>query len=252
MNIIEKTYNWCGGLTKRTSTKYIILHHRAGNGDVESIHSTHLSNGWAGIGYHFYVRKDGVVYRGRPVEMIGAHTTNYNSESVGVCFEGNFESERTMSDAQINAGRELVAYLKQIYPNAQIKQHKAFQNTACPGKSFPFNDIKKGEISAKSELTTVNDIVWELNHRGIITNKNLWLTKCVGKSNAYWLAYKIANHTINFNDNGTLGLTKVNDIVWELHYRGIITNKELWLALLPKDTNLYWLAYKAANRTKNR
>ena len=63
MKIIEKTYKWRGSLTKRTSTKYIILHHRAGNGDADSIHSTHLvNNGWSGIGYHFYVRKDGSVY----------------------------------------------------------------------------------------------------------------------------------------------------------------------------------------------
>ena len=93
MKIKETTFNFVNGLSKRSSTKYIILHHRAGNGDVMSIHSQHLGQGWAGIGYHFYVRKDGNVYSGRPINMVGGHTTNYNSVSVGVCFEGNFEKE---------------------------------------------------------------------------------------------------------------------------------------------------------------
>ena len=57
MKIINKDFKWASVLSKRSETKYIILHHRAGEGDVESIHSTHLANGWAGIGYHFYVRK---------------------------------------------------------------------------------------------------------------------------------------------------------------------------------------------------
>ena len=40
-------------------------------------------------------------------------------------------------------------------------------------------------------------------------------------------------------------ITEINDIVWELAERGIISNKELWLSKLSKDTNSYWLAHKA-------
>ncbi len=39
-------------------------------------------------------------------------------------------------------------------------------------------------------------------------------------------------------------LIEVNDIVWELAYRGIITDKELWLKKLEEDKNSYWLARK--------
>ena len=45
-----------------------------------------------------------------------------------------------------------------------------------------------------TELTTVNDIVWELSHRGIITNTELWLKKLEEDSNSYWLARKTANY----------------------------------------------------------
>jgi hypothetical protein len=50
---------------------------------------------------------------------------------------------------------------------------------------------------AKKELTTVNDIVWELNHRGIISDTALWLKKLEEDTNAYWLARKTVNYFLN-------------------------------------------------------
>lgn len=244
MKINETTFNFVNGLSKRSSTKYIIIHHRAGNGDVKSIHQGHLANGWSGIGYHFYVRKDGSIYSGRPINTSGAHTTNYNSVSVGVCFEGDFDKEK-MKDVQIKAGQELITYLKGKYPNAQIKKHKDFSATACPGKNFPFDEV----ANSKKEYKTVTEVVNALVERGIITEKDKWLKKITPNSNAYWLAYKGANMTEDISKHKNL--TTVNDIVWELNHRGIMTDKALWLKLLEGDTDLYWLARKICNMTKN-
>jgi len=46
--------------------------------------------------------------------------------------------------------------------------------------------------TGKQELTTVNDIVWELNHMGIMDAKDFWLDKLSKDTPAYWLARKIA------------------------------------------------------------
>ncbi len=146
MKIIDTSFKWNGSLSKRNTTKYIILHHRAGLGDVQSIHTGHLARGWSGIGYHFYIRKDGKVFRGRPIGTVGAHCTGYNDKSLGVCFEGNFEKDN-VSGAQLKSGRELISHLKNLYPDAEIVRHKDFQSTACPGKNFPFEEIKKGECN---------------------------------------------------------------------------------------------------------
>lgn len=43
------------------------------------------------------------------------------------------------------------------------------------------------------ELTSINDIVWELNNQGIISNKDLWLKKLEIDTDSYWLARKVAN-----------------------------------------------------------
>ena len=172
MKIVEKSYKWNGTLAKRKATDYIILHHRAGNGDADSIHAGHLSQGWTGIGYHFYVRKDGSVYRGRPIEIIGAHCTGKNSCSIGICFEGNFENE-TMTAAQLKAGKELVSYLKGLYPSAEIKRHKDFQSTACPGRNFPFEEIKKGD-----NVMTVNEAVEIIKNKAGLEDETIEFLLC--------------------------------------------------------------------------
>ena len=194
MKIIETKHIWNGQLYKRNSTKHIILHHRAGNGDVESIHAQHLSQGWTGIGYHFYVRKDGTVYVGRPIDVIGAHATGFNNNSIGICFEGNFDSE-VMSQVQLQAGCELVAYVRNKYPNADVKGHGDYMTTACPGKNFPIDKIIN-PIERKA-LSEPNDIIWELSQRIEIHEVDravAALEKAKNEdSSLYWILYKLVN-----------------------------------------------------------
>lgn len=244
MKIIEKSYAWTAIPAGRLKTDYIVFHHVAGSGDADSIHRAHLANGWLGIGYHFYIRKDGSVYRGRPIDTVGAHTTGYNNVSVGVCFEGDFETE-SMNEPQKKAGSELAEYLKNIYPNAKFKKHGDFNSTACPGRYFPFDEI----TALKAEFTDADEIVAELARRGIMTNAKLWTQKLRTDANAYWLARKIANMSANAMARAN-HLYSVNDIVWELAHRAIITDKALWLRLFAEDKDLYWLGYKAANLTQ--
>lgn len=146
MQIIEKTFKWATGLSKRKKTEVIILHHAdADKCSVEDIHSWHLQRTWSGIGYHFLVRKDGSVYRGRPEDAVGAHTTGNNINSIGICFEGKYNTQ-TMPESQIKAGQELISYLKNKYGITQIKKHKDFMATDCPGDKFPFDRIANGEV----------------------------------------------------------------------------------------------------------
>ena len=72
--------------------------------------------------------------------MRGGHTTNWNYCSIGVCFEGNFETEQMLA-AQIAAGRELVEDIVARYPSIVIGRHSDFGQTACPGKNFPLYRI---------------------------------------------------------------------------------------------------------------
>lgn len=203
MNIIEEKYKWNGSLTSRPLTNYIIIHHRCGNGDAQSIHSQHVnSNKWTGIGYHFYVRKDGTIYRGRPIDSIGAHCSGHNSESIGVCFEGDYSKTQIMPNAQLISGCELIKYIKGIYPNARVKKHSDFMATACPGKYFPFDKITNSlgvkQQEEKQLLTTANDITWELNHSFFPITDTEKFVKALDEakknnSSLYWGYYKLVN-----------------------------------------------------------
>ncbi|MBQ7574630.1 MAG: N-acetylmuramoyl-L-alanine amidase [Clostridia bacterium] len=195
MNIIETNIKWASSLSKRPRTDYIVLHHaEASKCSVEQVDSWHKQNGWAGIGYHFFVRKDGTIYRGRPLDTMGAHVSGMNSRSIGICAEGSYMTE-TMPEAQKKAICELLVYLKdKYYPVASIVGHKEVGQSNCPGKNFPLSEIKNNYRNiAGQEYTRLNDIVWELNHRGIITDSSLWLKKGADK-NIYWLLRKICQY----------------------------------------------------------
>lgn len=154
MKINEVTYKWNGALTKRRSTVRIILHHAAASKcTAQQIHSWHLANGWVGIGYHFLVRKDGSVYRGRPEDTVGAHAGNNNYDSIGICFEGNFMTE-TMPVIQKWAGQELVQYLKDKYSISKVQKHSNVNATGCPGTHFPFKEVSEGVAENKPAEST--------------------------------------------------------------------------------------------------
>lgn len=156
MKINEVTYKWNGALTKRRSTTRIILHHAASiKCTAQQIHRWHLANGWVGIGYHFLVRKDGSIYRGRPETAVGAHAGNNNYDSIGICFEGNFMTE-TMPQAQKRAGQELVQDLKDKYGISKVQKHSDVNATGCPGKNFPFQEIANGEVESVQGSVTVS------------------------------------------------------------------------------------------------
>ena len=47
-------------------------------------------------------------------------------------------------------------------------------------------------------------------------------------------------------------LTEINDIVWELAHRGIVSDSDLWVGKLKEDVNAYWLARKAVKYIRER
>lgn len=154
MEIIETNLQF-KDMSTRKVTERIILHHADAKGcSAEDIHRWHLNNGWAGAGYHFLVRKDGKIYRLRPEDKVGAHAYGANYNSIGICFEGNY-MEEDMPEVQKEAGKELVAYLKDKYGITTVQRHRDVCATSCPGDKFPFEEIanseKKEEIISKPQ-----------------------------------------------------------------------------------------------------
>lgn len=142
MKISEPEWKWKTNLAVRGYTNYIILHHAAAKVcSPYQVDSWHKANGWTGIGYHYFIRKDGTIYRGRPEWAIGAHTEGKNNESIGVCVEGNYDVEYVMPQSQKESIVFLLGELRKRYPKAVLKGHRQLGATGCPGKYYPLAEM---------------------------------------------------------------------------------------------------------------
>lgn len=130
---------------KRVHTDSIILHHAAAvtctPGDIVR---WHLDRGFNGAGYNWFAAKNGIIYQLRPIWAIGAHTIGWNSKSIGICAEGNYETEAFMPEIQVKAIAEIINYCNDYYKvKLNLFGHRQKWSTACPGKNFPFNRISE-------------------------------------------------------------------------------------------------------------
>ncbi|HZH61767.1 MAG TPA: peptidoglycan recognition family protein [Metabacillus sp.] len=148
----------------------IIIHHPAHpTWDIHDIHKSHQAKGWNGIGYNYFVTKDGKVQKGRG-RAEGAHCKNgYNSKSLGVSFQGNFEIQ-VPTEEQYRAGAKLIAQLlkQEGLSVNDVDGHSAFDSTLCPGKNFALGKLKKyisEELNpTKKEVTSVSNQKYVHSH----------------------------------------------------------------------------------------
>lgn len=158
MNIIDKNLSF-GSMNMNNNPAMLIAHHIEAEGStwtVEAIHNMHKNeNGWAGIGYHYYIRLDGSIFKGRPDNAIGAHCQGCNTNTLGIAFEGNYDSRTDMPTAQFNAWCELKSYLTSKYGNISVYGHREKGSSECPGQYFPLDNVKNATaISSKGYIVT--------------------------------------------------------------------------------------------------
>ena len=216
-------------LSNRSKTTRIILHHAAATTcGASTIHQWHKNQGWSGIGYHFVVRKNGTIERGRPEHTQGAHASGSNFDSIGICFEGNFDVE-TMGAAQKNAGIELIKYLKNKYGISKVYGHRDVMATGCPGNKFPFNDIKNGVMSNPMSTGWIKDDKgwWYRNANGSFP-KSCWLkldTWYYFDNNGYamcdeWFHYKNKWYYLGNDCRMVTGWDKINGYWYYMNTNG--------------------------------
>jgi hypothetical protein len=130
------------GTRARSAIKTIVVHHTAvsptiGARRVAEVHVN--TNGWPGIGYHFFVNPDGTIEQTNWPETVSAHTRGQNHYSIGVAFAGDFTGA-TPTPAQIEQGGHLITWLMQQFgvPLEQVRGHREMptQTTECPGNQW--------------------------------------------------------------------------------------------------------------------
>lgn len=114
--------------------KHIVIHCSATReGEdftAEDIHNWHLERGFSGIGYHYVVRLDGSIEKGRPDYWRGAHVKGYNTNTIGIVYIGGLDQYYRAKDTRTRKQKEtlltLLKKLKKQYPNADVKGHRDF------------------------------------------------------------------------------------------------------------------------------
>lgn len=106
---------------------------------VEEIRAWHKANGWADIGYHWIIDRDGKVMAGRPETKIGAHVSGHNSGTLGICLIGGHGSAETDAFAdhfttkQDVALRQLIDQIGARTGIRKVSGHNEYAAKACPG-----------------------------------------------------------------------------------------------------------------------
>lgn len=109
---------------------------------VNQIRQWHTSapNNWEDVGYHYVIRRNGSIERGRDDETVGSHAKGHNFNSLGICLVGGVDAN-DMAKAECNFTRQqwasldrLVSELKAKHPRAEIMGHRDLPNVhkACP------------------------------------------------------------------------------------------------------------------------
>jgi N-acetyl-anhydromuramyl-L-alanine amidase AmpD len=70
-----------------------------------------FGKGFADIGYHFFINKEGKVFDGRDLKKQGAHCKGYNKNSIGICLSGEYN----FTEAQFKSLRRVVFNLQEAF-----------------------------------------------------------------------------------------------------------------------------------------
>lgn len=88
----------------------------------------HRLRGFDGMGYHYYIRRDGTLVTGRSEERMGAHVRGYNAYSIGICYEGGLDAAGNPKDTRTAQQRvrlrSLIEKLVMRYPLARVRGHR--------------------------------------------------------------------------------------------------------------------------------
>lgn len=146
-------YNW-SWTRPLSQVNYLAIHHTAAPDtqtprDIANFHIQ--SNGWGGIGYHFVIAKDGVVYYVGDITTARANVANLNDAVIGICLTGNFTAGRVPANEQLESAKNLCDFFINIFPDLPnihgweaVKGHKELpgQATVCPGDDWPSWKVK--------------------------------------------------------------------------------------------------------------
>lgn len=129
----------------------IVIHCSATKEDkdysIEDIKKWHLQRGFKDVGYHFVIKLDGTIEIGRPLDKIGAHVANHNTNTIGICYIGGLSKNNKAKDTRTEEQKEsllnLITILKSFIPIKEIKGHRDYSKDLNNNGIIESNEFMK-------------------------------------------------------------------------------------------------------------
>lgn len=122
-------------LKPRRAVRKVFLHcsasDHAHHDNPETVDQWHKQRGWSGIGYHFFISKNGAVFHGRGLDKVPAAQEGHNTGSIAICCHGKDRDKFTK--AQMDALHSLCRDIDFAYDGkVTFHGHCEVANKACP------------------------------------------------------------------------------------------------------------------------
>lgn len=199
---------------RRDSIKYIVIHYVGATGSaLDNVKYYGSSN--VGTSAHYYVghaSEGGKVYQSVSPENCawhcGSETGKYyhpcrNDSAIGIemCCHKDNDERWYFDDITVEKTIELTKWLMREYniPAENVIRHYDVTRKQCPAP-FVINwkawATFKEALTELPEYTDINDIVWELGYRGIVTDTEGMKEEIKRDPNGrlYWLARKAVHY----------------------------------------------------------
>ncbi|MBL9121030.1 MAG: N-acetylmuramoyl-L-alanine amidase [Phycisphaerae bacterium] len=106
---------------------------------VRIAHRNAKGGGYADIGYHYIIDREGRVWEGRSLRYQGAHVKYHNEGNIGIMCLGNFEEQTPTQRQLAGLSRQVRAVMaKHKIPIRRVYTHREWKDaqTLCPGRSL--------------------------------------------------------------------------------------------------------------------
>jgi hypothetical protein len=109
---------------RQNSPKSIVLHSTYSYPRFDELQRFHLSRGFSGVGYHFFIASNNDVFQARPTEIEGAHCIGSNTSSIGL---GLYSDNGRLSRRNLRLATGLIEDIRNSYGNLPLVSHTQAQ-----------------------------------------------------------------------------------------------------------------------------
>ena len=129
----------------------IVLHHSdsdiKSHDDISVIKEWHLARGFSDVGYHYFIKRNGQIQKGRDLGIAGAHCKGVNGRSVGICLHGRDK----FTELQFRSLEILIYNVwGRIGFKCDVHPHNRYADKTCP--VFDVKQFMKDYVESNSEI----------------------------------------------------------------------------------------------------